>query len=43
MRRPKIQISEKTRTVLLLILLVIAASFIIWTKHLYSTNFTDQF
>jgi uncharacterized membrane protein YhfC len=33
---------EKTRTILLLILLAIAVGFIIWMRKSYSSNFTDN-
>lgn len=43
MRKPTLQISEKTRTLILLILLIIAVGFIIWSKQQYSIHFTDTF
>jgi uncharacterized membrane protein YhfC len=34
--------NEKIRTVLLLLLLAIAIGMIIWMRHTYSSNFTDN-
>ena len=36
-------ISEKKRTVLLVVLLFFAVGFIIWTKNSYSSNFVESF
>jgi len=33
--------SEKTRTIVLLILLFIAIGFIVWTQGQYASNFTE--
>jgi uncharacterized membrane protein YhfC len=38
-----IQISEKGRTIILVVLLCIAVGFIYWTKNSYDTNFVDGF
>lgn len=35
--------SEKTRTIILVILLVVAIGFIIWTRGNYQQNFVNQF
>jgi len=35
--------NERTRTIILVVLLTIAVGFIWWTKNEYQTNFTDQF
>jgi Tfp pilus assembly protein PilO len=37
------QITEKQRTVILLLLLVFAIGFIYWTKTSYDSNFVDSF
>lgn len=37
------RLTEKHRTIILLVLLAIAIGFIIWTKNSYSENFTDSF
>ena len=37
------RITEKQRTVLLLLLLIFAVGFIIWTRQQYSSNFTESF
>jgi len=39
----KWRISEKQRTVVLLLLLIFAFSFLFWTKNQYSSNFVDTF
>ncbi len=38
-----IQITEKQRTLVLVVLLVIALGFIYWTKNSYDANFVDGF
>lgn len=37
------RVSEKQRTIILVLLLVFAIGFIYWTKNQYSTNFIDSF
>jgi hypothetical protein len=37
------QITEKQRSIILLILLVFALGFIYWTKNSYDNNFVDSF
>lgn len=37
------QLTEKQRTIILLLLLAFAIGFIIWTRQQYSTNFVDSF
>lgn len=39
----KWRLTEKQRTVVLLLLLVLAVGFIIWTKSSYDSNFVDSF
>lgn len=36
-------ITEKQRTMILLVLLVFAVGFIMWTKNSYTDNFVDSF
>lgn len=38
-----LRVSEKTRTVLILLLFVFAVGFIYWTKNQYTTNFIESF
>jgi len=39
----KFQINEKQRTVILVLLIIFAIIFILWTKNQYSVNFTESF
>ena len=39
----RLKMSEKQRTVVLLVLLAFALWFIYWTRNQYSTNFLDTF
>ncbi len=37
------QITEKQRTIILLLLLIFAIGFILWTRGQYNSNFVDSF
>lgn len=43
LKKPKFLITEKQRTLLLLVLLAFAIGFIFWMKSSYSTNFVEGF
>lgn len=43
MKRQRFTITEKQRTVILILLLAISIGFYFWTKNQYNVNFTDNF
>ncbi len=43
MKKPHITISEKQRTLILLVLLALAIGFVLWQRQQYDSNFIDSF